>query len=379
LNGNKDYYKALGVDKSSNKDEIKKAYRKLAHKYHPDKNPNNKESEDRFKEVAEAYEVLSDDDKRKEYDEGRLFTAQGPYGSGGFRPGDFAGADGFGNFQGGQTFDFGDIGDIFNLFGGGGGGMGGQQRGGRRARKGSDVEVSVSLSFEDALKGAYVPVTMSRNIACPSCGGTGATPGTFPETCPSCGGRGSVAENQGFFGISRPCPTCGGRGVVIKSPCASCGGLGSAVVPRKTKVKIPPGVADGQRIRFKGKGEPGPGGGNPGDLYVVAHVQKHPYLARKDSNILMDLPLTFAEAALGTEVQIPTVDGRVKLKIPAGTEGGKTFRLKGKGAQKLKGSGRGDMLVTSKIVVPKKVDKKERELLEELEKLEPKDIRSHLG
>lgn len=379
MNGNKDYYKILGVDKSAGKDEIKKQYRKLAHKYHPDKNPNNKEAEDHFKGLSEAYDVLGDEEKKKQYDQGRLFTSQGAYGAGGFQPGDFAGSDGFGNFQGGETFNASDLGDLFNLFGGGAPGGGtGRARGGRRGRRGSDVEVSVNLSFDNALQGAYVPVTMSRNAACASCGGTGASPGTFPQTCPSCGGRGSVAENQGFFGISRPCPSCGGRGIIIENPCGSCGGLGSSVVPRKTRVKIPPGVADGSRIRFKGKGEPGQGGGPPGDLHVVTHVQKHPYLYRRDSNILMDLPLTFSEASLGTEANIPTLDGRVKLKIPPGTQGGKTFRLKGKGAAHLKRSGRGDLLVTTRIVVPKKVNKHERELLEELEKTEPKDVRAHL-
>jgi molecular chaperone DnaJ len=379
LNG-KDYYKTLGVGKSATKDDIKKAYRKLAQKHHPDKNPNNSEAEEKFKEVGEAYEVLSDDEKRSQYDSGRLFTGAGPYGSGGFRPGDFAGYDGFGNFQGGPggfTFS-GDLGDLFNLFGGGTGG-GRASAGRRRGQRGSDVEVSVTLSFDDSLKGAYIPVTMTRSEACPSCHGTGAAAGTFPETCPSCGGRGSVAEDQGFFGISRPCPTCGGRGVLVKNPCATCGGLGSSMAPRNIRVKIPAGVADGQRIRFKGKGEPGPGGGPAGDLYVVAKVEKHPYLDRQNSHITMELPVSFSEAALGTEVEIPTVDGRVKLKIPAGTQSGRTFRLKGKGAPRLKGKGgRGDLLVTVRLVVPKKVNKKEREIIEQLEEFEAKDIRSHI-
>ena len=377
MNG-KDYYKTLGVGKSATQDEIKKAYRKLAQRYHPDKNPDKPETEEKFKELSEAYEVLSDEEKRSQYDSGRLFTGAGPYGAGGFHPGDFAGSDGFGNFQGGPGgFQFsGDLGDLFNLFGGAGGGG---RSGRRRAQRGSDVEVSVTLPFDDAITGAYIPVTMTRNEACPTCRGTGSAPGTFPETCPSCGGRGSVSEDQGFFGISRPCPTCGGRGVLVKNPCATCGGLGSAMAPRSIKVKIPGGVSDGSRIRFKGKGEPGAGGGPAGDLYVVTKVEKHQYLGRKNSHITMELPLSFSEAVLGTEVMIPTIDGKVKLKIPAGTQSGRTFRLKGKGAPHLKGKGaRGDLLVTVRVEVPKRVNKKERELIEKLEEFEPQDIRAHI-
>ncbi len=372
MNG-KDYYQILGVPRNATKDEIKKAYRKLAQKYHPDKNPNNKEAEDKFKEISEAYEVLSNDEKRSLYDSGRLFT-----GSGGFRPEDFAGFD-FGDFAGGRGFTFtGDLGDIFDLFTGGTRFTG---RSGRRAQRGADVEVNVTLSFEDSLNGAYVPITVNRTEACQTCRGTGSAPGTFPETCQTCGGRGYVSQNQGLFALSRPCPECGGRGVIIRNPCSLCGGRGSKVVPKNIKVKIPPGVNDGSRLRFKGKGEPGPGGGPPGDLYVVTRVTKHPYFGRKNGHITLELPVTFAEAALGTEVMIPTVDGKVKLKIPAGTQSGRVFRLKGKGAPLLKSKGgkdRGDMLVTVKVVVPGKLSKKEKELIEQLGKLETKDIRAHL-
>ncbi|MBU4193770.1 MAG: molecular chaperone DnaJ [Actinobacteria bacterium] len=382
MNG-KDYYKILGVGRKATEDEIKKSYRKLAHKYHPDKNQGDKDSEEKFKEVTESYEVLSDAEKRKQYDEGRLFTSAGAYGSGGFRPGDFAGFDGFGNFQGagGQGFTFtGDPNDIFNLFGGA---AGGQQRaggGGRRSRgrRGNDVEANINLSFDDALDGVYVPITLTRNVTCPECKGTGSAPGTLPETCPTCGGRGSVSEDQGLFGLSRPCPACGGRGSIIKNPCSRCGAAGMVSTPRKIKVRIPAGVKDGSHIKFKGKGEAGPGGGPPGDLYVVTRVAKHPYLRRKNGNITMELPLTFSEAALGTRVEIPTVDGRVKLKIPAGTQSGRTFRLKGKGVPRLKGKGRGDMKVTVRVVVPEKLDSDERKIIEGLEGIEPKDIRAHL-
>ncbi len=379
MNG-KDYYKTLGVSKDSSKDDIKKAYRKLAHEYHPDKNQGNKEAEEKFKEIGEAYEVLSDEKKKADYDSGRLFAESGAYGPGGgaYGPSDFGGF----NFGGGQGFtysgDLGDLGDIFNLFGGG---MGGQraQRGGRRGQRGNDYEVTVNMSFDDALKGAEVPITMDRNAACPTCSGLGSAPGTLPDTCPTCGGRGSVAESQGMFGLSRPCPTCAGRGTIIQNPCPTCQGAGFQRKPKKTRVRIPPGVVDGQKIKFRGKGEPGRGDGPSGDLYVVAKVEKHPYLGRSGANVTMDLPLTFSEAALGTQVEIPTVDGKVKLKIPAGTQSGRKFRLRGKGAPKLKGKGHGDMIVTAKVVVPEKLDKKEREAIEKLEEVERKDVRSFLG
>lgn len=371
-----DYYRVLGVGKDASKDEVKKAFRRLAQQYHPDKNPNNEEAEDRFKEVNEAYEVLSDDDKRKQYDTGRLFAGSGAYGTGGFGPGDYAGFQGFTGGEQGFTFT-GDIGDLLgDLLGGA---AGGAARGGRRGRRGNDVEVSVGLSFEDSLKGAEVPVAMTRSQTCPSCNGTGAAPGTLPETCANCSGRGTVAEDQGFFGLSRPCPNCGGVGRIIKNPCPKCRGTGTARSPKKIKIRIPAGVSDGSRIKFKGKGEPGLGGGPAGDLYVVAKVEKHSYFARRNSDITLELPLTFSEATLGTEVPVPTIDGKVKLKIPAGTQSGHTFRLKGRGAPKLKGKGKGDMLVTARVVVPKHLNKKERELIGELDKIETKDLRAHIG
>lgn len=379
MNG-KDYYKLLGVSKDASKDDIKKAYRKLAQKYHPDRNPNNKDAEEKFKEVAGAYEVLSDEEKRKQYDTGRLFTGAGGYGGGAYGGSPFSGSEGFDFGQGGQGYTFsGDLGDIFNLFsGGGGGGFGGGGRGRRGGTRGNDLEVTVNMSFEDALNGAEIPVTMTRNVTCSTCKGTGSAPGTLPETCPKCGGRGSIAEDQGLFGLSRPCPNCGGRGTIIKNPCSKCRGAGIVTQPKKIKVRIPPGVKDGSRIKFKGKGEPGAGGGPSGDLYIVTNVAKHKYLGRRDSNITLDLPITFAEAALGTDVEIPTTDGKVKLKIPAGTQSGAKFRLKGKGAPRLKGKGKGDMIVTVNIAVPKKLDKKQKELIQKLEDAVPEDIRAYL-
>ncbi len=379
MNG-KDYYKSLGLSKSASKEEIKKAYRQLAHKYHPDKNPGNKEAEDRFKEIAEAYEVLSDEKKKADYDSGRMFTG----GAGAYGPGQYAG----GGSQGFEGFDFGgagdrgfsfsgDLGDIFNLFGGG---VGGPRSGrtGRRGQRGNDVEANVTMSFEDSLKGAEVPITMTRTGACETCKGLGSTPGTLPETCPNCGGTGAVAESQGMFGISRPCPSCGGRGTIIRNPCPTCGGAGTLRSPKKIRVRIPQGVSDGSRIKFKGRGEPGAGGGPAGDLYVVTRVEPHPYLGRSDANITMELPISYSEAALGTQVEIPTVDGRVKLKIPPGTQSGRKFRLRGKGAPKLKSKGHGDMIVTARVVVPEKLNKKEREVVEKLGAVEPKDLRAHL-
>lgn len=360
------------MSRDASSDEIKKAYRRLAKQYHPDRNPNNKEAEEHFKEIAEAYEVLSDDEKRKQYDAGRLFSQAGAYGPG-FK-GDFRGFD-FGG--GGEGFTFGgDIGDIFNLFTGS---TGRTRKTRRRGEKGEDVEVGVNLSFEDALRGAQVSVSLNSTETCGLCRGTGSAPGTFPETCPICGGRGSISEDQGFFGISRPCPTCYGRGAIIKNPCSSCGGAGVITKPKKVRLKIPAGVSEGSRIRFKGRGEPGREGGAPGDLYVVTHVAKHPFYGRKNSDITLELPVTYAEAVLGTEVEIPTVDGHVRLKIPAGTQSGRTFRLRGKGAPRLKGKGKGDMLVTVRVMVPSKPTKKEKELIEKLKEAERKDIRAHIS
>lgn len=374
MNGTKDYYKILGVDKKATEKEIKDAYRKLARKYHPDANPGDKSSEDKFKELSEAYEVLSNPEKRKQYDSGGMFMGAGGPGPG-FGPFDFGG---FASRPGSRTYtysgDLGDLGDLFDLFGGLGAGAGRR----RKPSKGRDLQTDVTISFEEALSGVTVPLTVSGKSVCPSCKGSGAKAGTLPKTCANCGGRGSVSQNQGPFAFSRPCPACGGRGTVIEDPCETCRGAGAVDMPRNVKVKIPAGISDGGKVRFPGKGEAGPPGGAPGDLYVRVHVKPHKYFKRKDGDILLDLPVTFPEAALGTTIEVPTIDGKVKLKVPAGTSDGRKFRLRGKGAPKPKGKGSGDMIVTARVVVPKKMNAKEKELVRKLQELEKEDPRAFL-
>ncbi|MDI6873303.1 molecular chaperone DnaJ [Candidatus Solincola sp.] len=378
MNGYKDYYQILGVSKNASEKEIKDAYRRLARKYHPDANPGNKEAEEKFKEINEAYEVLSNPEKRRQYDSGAMFMGAGGPGPGfGFDFGTFGSRPGARTYTfTGNLEDLGDLGDLFNLFTGMGTGMGTGRR--REARKGRDITANVTISFEDAIHGVTVPLTVSGRSACPTCRGSGASPGTLPKTCPTCGGRGTVSHNQGLFAFSRPCPNCGGRGTVIEKPCATCRGTGAVETSRSIKVKIPAGINDGGKVRFPGKGEAGPLGSPPGDLYVNVHVRPHKYFKRKDADILLDLPLTFAEAALGTTVEIPTINGRVKLKIPAGTSDGKKFRLRGKGAPRPKGKGHGDMIVTAHLVVPKKLSSKEKELIQKLKELEKENPRAFL-
>lgn len=371
MNG-KDYYQILGVDKKASQQEIKKAYRRLAQKYHPDKNPNNKEAEEKFKEVSEAYEVLSDSEKRKQYDQGTYFFKQQ-----GFDPRAYSRF--YQDFGAAQTVftdlgGFGGFEDIFNLFSGFGRG-----RRAKTAERGRDITYKIHLAFDDALKGVATRINVNRNVVCPTCVGTGAKPGTSSRTCPECGGRGTVALNQGLFGLSRSCPSCLGRGSIIDAPCPACRGTGRGTETKKITVRLPPGVTDGSKIRFPGKGEPGLKGGPPGDLYIITEVEPHPFFKRKGSDVLLDLPITFAEAALGGRVKVPTLDGIVHLRIPAGTQDGRTFRLRGKGAPKLKGHGTGDMLVTVHIVVPTKLNKAEKELIEKLAATTKENPRAKLG
>jgi molecular chaperone DnaJ len=363
----KDFYKVLGVDKGAAADEIKKKYRKLARELHPDKNPGDAKAEERFKEVSEAYDVLSDDKKRAEYDEARtLFASGGGFGGGGFGGGGYGGPGGFG---GGTTYDFGDVfgadegglGDILgNIFSRGRGG-------GRRPqapRRGQDVESEITLGFTDALEGATIPLRLASDAACDSCKGTGARAGTVPRVCPSCQGSGQTTRNAGGFAFAEPCTACAGRGLIVDDPCPSCRGSGRGVSTRTVQARIPAGVKDGARIRLKGKGAPGERGGPNGDLYVVVHVTPHPVFARKGDNLTVTVPVTFAEAALGGQVAVPvTGGGTVTLKIPAGTANGRTFRVRGKGVTRKDGT-RGDLLATVDVQVPSGLTDEAREALE---------------
>jgi molecular chaperone DnaJ len=345
-------YDTLGVSKNASADEIKKAYRKLARTHHPDANPGDASAEEKFKEVQQAYDVLSDAEKRKAYDR---------FGSQNGRPGVGPNVD-FG------SFDLGDLGDIFGgLFGGGAGR--GRGRAARQPVRGNDVEAQVHLSFEDSLRGADAKVPVELTTACRECGGTGAQPGTAPVICPECNGRGVKAESQGLFALSQPCPRCRGNGTVIEQPCPKCMGSGRERRIKTYTVKIKPGVKDGTRIRLKGKGEPGANGGPHGDLIVVTRVDTSPVYERRGDDLVVQVPVSFTTAALGGSVEVPTPDGAVSLKIPAGSEDGKLLRIKGRGAPKLSGGGKGDVLARLRIQVPKRVNKKERELLEELRKV----------
>jgi molecular chaperone DnaJ len=349
----KSLYDALGVSKTASQDEIKKAYRKLARQYHPDTNAGDKEAEERFKEIQGAYDVLSDPEKRKQYD--AFGSADGRAGF----PGRGAGG---GNFN----FDFGDISDLF----GGLGDIFGRGQTPQRPGRGADLQAQVGLSFEDSLRGIETQIPVEAEVACRECGGSGAEPGSAPQICPECKGRGVTVESQGLFGLSHPCPRCHGSGTIIEKPCRRCHGSGRERRTKRYKVKIPAGVKDGTQIRLKGKGEPGYAGGPPGDLIVVTRVSDSPLYQRRGSDLVVEVPVTFADAALGASVDVPTPEGPVSLKVPAGSESGKLLRIKGRGAPKLKGGGRGDVLARLKIAVPKKPNKKERELLEQLQKVQ---------
>jgi len=351
----KTLYDTLGVAKNASQDELKKAYRKLAREFHPDKNAGDKDAEERFKEVQTAYDVLSDAEKRKQYD--RFGAQNGRAGAGGQNV-DFGNVD-FGNI---------DLGDLFGgIFGGRAGGSAGAQR--RQALRGNDVEAVVHLSFEDSLKGFEAKIPVELTVACRECGGTGAQPGTAPVICPECNGRGVKAESQGLFALSQPCPRCRGNGTVIEQPCKICHGSGRERRLKTYTVKIKPGVKDGTRIRLKGKGEAGEHGGPAGDLIVVTHVADSPTYERRGDDLIVEVPVSYASAALGDKVEVPTPDGAVSLKIPAGSEDGKLLRIKGRGAPRLHGSGKGDVLARVRIQVPKRMNKQERELLEQLKKV----------
>ncbi|HEX6947910.1 MAG TPA: molecular chaperone DnaJ [Acidimicrobiia bacterium] len=363
----KDFYEILGVDENATADEIKKAYRKLAQKNHPDANPDDPGAEERFKQISEAYSVLSDAEQRRQYDQVRRVAASGG-GFGGFGPG------GFGGYQ--QQVRIEDLEDLLGGFGFGDlFGFGTQRRGPQR---GADIQTDLSISFEDAAHGVTTTINVRGPAPCSRCGGSGAEPGTSITTCPTCGGRGVVAQNQGFFSFSQPCPQCGGSGRVISSPCTKCRGTGSEHRSRNLKLKVPAGVKDGSILRLRGKGAPGPGGGPAGDVLVRIRVAPSKVFGRRGNDLTLTIPISYTEATLGSRIEVPTLDGAVKLKIPPGTPGGKTFRVRGKGIVPETGKA-GDLLVTVQIAVPSRVSKEERKLLEDLAALETENPRSNLG
>jgi molecular chaperone DnaJ len=346
----RDYYDVLGVAKNASEAEIKKAYRRLAMKYHPDRNTGDQavEAERSFKEAKEAYEVLSDAQKRTAYDQ---------FGHAGVDPSMGAGR-GFG--AGGASFSdiFGDVfGDIFGARGGGG----------PRVQRGADLRYNLELSLEDAVAGTSVKIKVPTWVRCDSCGGSGARKGTSPKTCPTCHGAGQVRMQQGFFSVQQTCPTCMGKGSVIEDPCPSCRGVGRVQESKTLSVKVPPGVDTGDRIRLAGEGEAGDQGGPPGDLYVQVHVREHPIFSRDESHLYCEVPIAFTTAALGGELEVPTLDGKVKLKIPEGTQTGKMFRMRGKGVKPVRGGPQGDLICRVVVETPVKLTDHQRDLLAQLD------------
>ncbi|MHB8857930.1 MAG: molecular chaperone DnaJ [Thermoleophilia bacterium] len=370
-----DLYKILGVEKNVSQAELKKAYRKLARKYHPDTNPDDIEAESRFKEISAAYDVLSDPEKRKQYDAGpAAFGPGGPGGGQGFDSDMYRDMFGAGGFGGGRAGAGSGGFNIFDMFGGGGGGYGARGA----PERGADLTYILTLSFEDSLKGVTTKIAVDKNIQCPVCRGSGAEPGTSPITCPECGGRGVIAQNQGFFAMSSVCPRCGGAGTIIESPCHRCSGAGTVRATKKYTVKIPAGIKSGNKIRLKGKGQPSPSGGSPGDLFVKVEVAPSPRFHRKGDDLILTVPVTFPEAALGARVEVPTTDGNISLKVPKGTQNGRMLRVKGQGAPHMKGGGNGDLIVKVKIVVPTKLNQAQKEALENYSKLAAEDPRKDL-
>jgi len=359
------YYDTLGVKKDASAAEIKKAFRKLARKHHPDAGGD----EEKFKELNSAYEVLSDPEKRSEYDQyGQYFGGKMPPGAPGY------GGPGGGGYS--QRVDMSDLGDIFgNVFRG--------SRGSRRSQpqphRGSDLQLDLDLTFQQAFEGTSTQIEVDRDETCSACKGSGAKPGTSPTSCPACGGTGAVSEGQGMFGFSRACPRCSGTGTVVEQPCSACRGAGAVKRRIPVGVNVPAGATDGGKLRFKGKGASGASGGPAGDLYVVTRIKPHPFYSRDGADVVLDLPVTIAEVALGTQVTVPTPAGaKVKIKIPAGTQDGAVFRIRGEGAPKLKGSGAGDLKVKANITVPKHLNDAQREALEAFSAGQVDDLREHI-
>ena len=379
----KDFYKELGVTKTADSAEIKKAYRKLARDLHPDKNPGNKRAEDKFKSVSEAYDVLSDDTKRKEYDEARSLMSSGAFRgfpgagggggattTGGFDMSDLfrnAGAGGAGGASGGA----GGFGDLFGGFFRQNSGAGSARP--TRARRGADVETEVRIAFADAVTGVTVPLGITERTTCPTCHGVGARPGTAPRDCPVCKGTGLTTRNQGSFAFSEPCSNCHGTGSIIDDPCPTCHGERTVVHSRRLTTRIPAGVADGQRIKLAGKGEPGFSGGPAGDLFVVVHVSGHELFGRNGDNLTLSVPVTFPELSLGTTLTVPTLSGVVSLRVPPGTSNGRKFRVKGAGVQRKDATG--DLIVTVEIAVPQRLSADAKAALETFAKAQNDDPR----
>ncbi|MGQ0847634.1 MAG: molecular chaperone DnaJ [Actinomycetota bacterium] len=363
----KDFYKVLGVTNTAGPEEIKRAYRKLAQKFHPDANPGDPTAEERFKDISEAYGVLSDSEQKEQYDQLRQLVESGAY----------RGFDGgrASPFTGGQRVRVEDLGDLFggvgDLFGFGG------ARSRRGPQRGADHNAELTISFDEAVQGLVTSVSIRGEAPCSRCGGSGAEPGTPVEVCPTCGGAGVVAQNQGVFSFSQPCPQCGGSGRLVTNPCTQCRGRGTEVRTRTIKVKIPGGIKDRATVRLAGKGGLGRNGGPAGDLLVTVHVTPHSLFTRKGDDLTITAPISFTEAALGTTIEVPTLDGKVSIKVPAGTPSGKTFRVKGRGV-KPERKGAGDLFVRVEVVVPRKISKAERKLLEELATHETADLRAHL-
>ena len=354
----RDFYDVLGVSKSASPEELKSAYRKLAVKYHPDKNPGDKASEDKFKEAGEAYGILSDKEKKQNYDNFGHAAFEG--GGGGRQGGCFGG--GFGGADFSDIFE-----DFFGDFGGGG------RSNSRRnsSNRGSDLRYDLSISLEEAFEGKKQDIKFSTTEKCNTCKGNGSRPGSSPDRCSTCGGNGKVRSNQGFFTVQQTCPQCAGSGEEITDPCTNCNGLGSKQTSKKLSVTIPKGVDDGTRIRLAGKGEAGTKGGTSGDLYLFINVHSHDLFKRSDENLFFEFPISIADAALGTTIEIPTIDGgRAKIKIPDGTQSGKQFRLKGKGMPYIRGSGNGDLYVQVNTEVPISLNKAQKELLEKFREIE---------
>jgi molecular chaperone DnaJ len=354
----RDYYEVLGVSRDVNDADLKKAYRRLAMKYHPDRNPDNADAEDKFKEAKEAYDIISDPEKRSAYDQFGHAGVDASAAGGGF-----SGSGGFGDI-----FDsvFGDI------FGGGGGG-----RGGQRAYRGSDLRYEMELDLEDAVAGTTVKIRVPKQVVCETCDGSGAKKGTSPISCTTCNGLGQVRMQQGFFSVQQTCPQCRGNGKMIKDPCGSCQGQGRVRDTKTISVKVPPGVDNGDRIRLTGEGEAGENRGTPGDLYVDIAVKNHAIFTRDGTNLQCNVPISFVTATLGGELEIPTLDGKVKLKIPAETQSGKLFRLRGKGVRSVRVTSKGDLLCQVMVETPQKLSRKQKDLLMEFDKSMQGDAKKH--